>query len=668
MNLRAKTLIVVSLTIICLTMVLLIISNFLFINNLSSIEESIALNDAGIFNGEIIKELSELNSTTTKLAKGNSNLNFNDTNMGPLLSNTNIQMVIVLDSNNQLVYGKDYTQANDSFTDLPVTILNYIPNQDELTNSTSANYNPNGILLLQNQTFLIASTKMPTSNGEMTMITGTPLNSTDILKVLGNQNSNFKFTPLGVNLHVNELPFYEGVDANFSENSPIWINNSNQNVQGISILRNKQGEAIFDTEVDEPHSIINNAYQTFSYLMVGFILAGSFLALVVMFYIDSMVLTRLKYLTERVKTITKRDDPSGRLDMDGDDELSDLTNNINQMLESMETSKNNVSKSRLKYKNVFNNTGTAMTIHGSDGKFTMVNTEFENLSRYSKIEIESKKYWTDFFSGDDLVKMEEYRSQRNLKNNPPRSYAARFIDGTGETKDVMLTVTTIPTTEDVLVSYMDITKLNSTMREKELLVREIHHRVKNNLQIISSLLNLQSRYVTDELSLQVLRESENRVRSISMVHEGLYRSKDLSNINFKQYIETLVTQLIISYGVDQTKIGIKMDIMNISLSIDTAVPVGLLITEILTNSIKYAFPEGNGNMCLKFSRENKHYLLNLEDDGVGFSSDKLNTNESLGMQLIQSLSEQLDSEMKIETINGTRYSFKFTEINYKDRI
>lgn len=665
MNLRVKTLFVVCLTILCLTILLLIISNFLFINNLSDIEENIAYNDAGILNEQVVKELLELNSSTAKLAKQNPSLNFNNTTLEQLISNTNIQLVMVLDTRNQPEYSKYYTQSNGSLTNFTEPVQTYLSKQDELTNSTSENYNPNGVLLLDNQTFLIASIKMKTSGGDTkTLITGTPLDQTGIQKVLGNQNSSFKFTPLSTR----QLPFYGGVDANFTQNSPIWINNFNGNVQGISILRNKQGEAIFDLEVDEPHTIFNNAYETFSYLLVAFIVSGSLLALIVLFYIDRMVLARLKHLTERVKVITRRNDPHQRIGVDGDDELSDLTKNINQMLESMETSREIVSKSRLKYKNVFNNTGTAMTIHGNDGKFTMVNTEFEHLSKYLKPEIESKMSWMDFFKGTDLDMMKKYSNERKHKNNIPRTYAAKFMDRNGDFKDVMLTVTTIPTTEDVLISYMDITKLNNTLKEKELLVREIHHRVKNNLQIISSLLNLQSRYVPDELSLQVLRESENRVRSISMVHEGLYRSNDLSNINFKNYIENLVTQLTISYGLDQSKIVIKIDIMDISLSIDTAVPVGLLITEILTNSIKYAFPNGKGNISLEFLRANGHYLLSLEDDGVGFSSDKLRTNESLGMQLIYSLSEQLDAEIRIETDNGTRYSFKFTEIKYQERI
>lgn len=669
MNLRNKTITVVSLTIICLVITLILISNFLFINNLSDIEESIAYNDVGIVNNQIMKQLSELNSTSTKLAQSyNLRSAFNDSNAEQIISNSNTELILVVDSNNNISYAKYYNSTNQTFKTIPENVQTYISTNQQLINSTSLNYNPNGILLINNQSLLISSTKITNSNtsSNRTLILGIPLKSNEIKKVLGNPNSSFKLIPLVDN---QDLPVYEGIDSNFSQNSPIWINNSNENVQGISILRNKQGEAVFDTEVDEPHSILNKAYTTLYYLITGFIIAGSILGLVILIYLDKMVLFRLKHLSERVRTITKRDDPSKRLIVEGNDEMSDLTVDINQMLESMEKSREIVQKSRLKYKNIFNNTGTAMTIHGGDGKFSMVNSEFEKLSKYSKQEIESKKYWMNFFSKDDLERMKGYSIRRNDPSNcPPRNYGARFIDGNGDVKDVLLTVTTIPSTNDVLTSYMDITRLNNTLNEKELLVREIHHRVKNNLQIISSLINLQSRYITDELSLEVLRESENRIKSISMVHEGLYRSEDLSNINFKKYINNLLTQLIISYGVDQSRIWFEVDVVDVSLPIDTAIPVGLIITEIITNSIKYAFPDGEGNIYLKFSRENGHFTLNIGDNGIGISHNKLNTNKSLGMQLIHSLGDQLDAELKIDMEKGTGYTFKFTEIRYKERM
>ena len=165
MNLRAKTLLVVSLTILCLTLVLLLISNFLFIDNLSDIEENIAYNDAGILNEQLIKELSELNSTTVKLAKQDPNLDFNDTSLAQLISNTNIQMVMVLDPSNNIEYANYYTQANGSFTNITEPVKTYLSHHDEITNSSSESYNPDGVLLLKNQTFLIASLKMQTSGG-----------------------------------------------------------------------------------------------------------------------------------------------------------------------------------------------------------------------------------------------------------------------------------------------------------------------------------------------------------------------------------------------------------------------------------------------------------------------------------------------------------------------
>ncbi len=205
--------------------------------------------------------------------------------------------------------------------------------------------------------------------------------------------------------------------------------------------------------------------------------------------------------------------------------------------------------------------------------------------------------------------------------NSPQKFKTEFTDGNGRIMNVILTISSIPSTENILLSYVDITELNSILNEKELLVQEVHHRVKNNLQIISSLLNLQSSYINDDKSREDLRESENRVKSMSMVHEGLYRSNDLSKINFQTYLKNLITKLSISYGIDSDKIKINLEISNIKIAIDTAIPLGLLITEILTNSIKYAFPNGKGKIDLLFWKEDRYFNMILKDNGIGMSSD-----------------------------------------------
>jgi PAS domain S-box-containing protein len=149
-----------------------------------------------------------------------------------------------------------------------------------------------------------------------------------------------------------------------------------------------------------------------------------------------------------------------------------------------------------------------MSFHEYDGKFSMVNSEFEKISCYTKDEIEGKKGWEEFLTKNIIEIIGEYTPEK-LKEleNSPQKCKTEFTDGNGRIMNVILTISSIPSTENILLSYVDITELNNILNEKELLVREVHHRVKNNLQIISSLLNLQSSYINDDKSREALRES-----------------------------------------------------------------------------------------------------------------------------------------------------------------
>src|SRR5690606_5539207 len=153
---------------------------------------------------------------------------------------------------------------------------------------------------------------------------------------------------------------------------------------------------------------------------------------------------------------------------------------------------------------------------------------------------------------------------------------------------------------------------------KEVLLREIHHRVKNNLQIISSMLNLQTNYITDQKSLSIFEESRNRVRSMALIHEKLYQNKSLSSLNIKEYIIELVNNLMSSYRTN-TRVSTVMNISDLFINTDTAIPLGLIINEIVSNSLKYAFPDGRtGKITLKLeSHRNDEYRMIVEDDGIG---------------------------------------------------
>lgn len=205
--------------------------------------------------------------------------------------------------------------------------------------------------------------------------------------------------------------------------------------------------------------------------------------------------------------------------------------------------------------------------------------------------------------------------------------------------------------------------IEDSLKEKEILLREIHHRVKNNLQIISSLLNLQSHYTKDEETLDVLMESKNRIRTMAIVHEELYRSPNLTNINFKEYLERLLSNLLYSYGVNGESIETRFDLEECDISIDTAIPCGLIINELITNSLKYAFPHGEGGKIeVSLKSHDGTYILKISDNGVGLDSNIEPENaETLGLQLVNSLVRQIDGTMELKRNSGTEFKISFIE-------
>jgi two-component sensor histidine kinase len=190
------------------------------------------------------------------------------------------------------------------------------------------------------------------------------------------------------------------------------------------------------------------------------------------------------------------------------------------------------------------------------------------------------------------------------------------------------------------------------------------------MQIISSLLSLQTEYVDDEEAINVLKESQNRVRSMAIIHEKLYKSKDLTNINFVDYIQSLVLNLFYSYNIKETQIKATLKLENIFLNIETAIPCGLIISELISNSLKYAFPNDmNGEIIVSLKSEKDTYKLSISDNGIGLPEDiNFNNIRTLGLLLVNSLTEQIDGEVTIYRNHGTRYEISFKEQIYKKRI
>ncbi|WP_424962871.1 histidine kinase dimerization/phosphoacceptor domain -containing protein [Ekhidna sp.] len=197
-------------------------------------------------------------------------------------------------------------------------------------------------------------------------------------------------------------------------------------------------------------------------------------------------------------------------------------------------------------------------------------------------------------------------------------------------------------------------QLEIAIEDKETLLKEIHHRVKNNLQVISSLLNLQAENLSSESALEAITEGQNRVKTMSLIHQRLYQTNDLRGVDVYDYLKNLIPQLINSFNLDSKEIDYKIDVRNMKLDVDTLVPLGLIINELVTNSLKYAFEEmSTGIIELTMREKNDKLHVRIKDNGKGLDKTALESSNSFGWKMIASLSRKLKAELSILNEDGT---------------
>jgi len=212
--------------------------------------------------------------------------------------------------------------------------------------------------------------------------------------------------------------------------------------------------------------------------------------------------------------------------------------------------------------------------------------------------------------------------------------------------------------------------LRASLREKEVLLREVHHRVKNNMQVISSLFNLQAGYTTNEECRGILKEGQTRIRSMSLVHEKLYQSRDLSKIDLAGYIESLAAHLFHVYLVNSAQVRMETEFEDVSVDINSAVPCGLILNELISNALKHAFPEGRTGMIKIGLRRGPAGAVELRvaDDGIGLPEGlDFRKAESFGLQIVNLLVDQLEAAIDLDRTKGTAFTMTFRELKYAPR-
>jgi PAS domain S-box-containing protein len=333
-------------------------------------------------------------------------------------------------------------------------------------------------------------------------------------------------------------------------------------------------------------------------------------------------------------------------------------------------------ESEQQFRQIFQEAPVGMTLSDfQTHQFIQVNPAYYQLLGYTPSEIMSLTF-DELTHPDDLPENLHYMEQIERGKSDSFCMEKRYLKKNGELVWANLTVTVLRNQNGkpgfCLAMIEDITErkqaeeqLKTSLQEKETLLKEIHHRVKNNLQVISSLLRLQSRQIRDQQVLELFKDSQNRVQAMALIHELLYQSPNLAHIDFQKYIQTLVGNLCRSYNVHQRAITFKINVEQVSLAIDTAIPCGLIINELVSNSLKHGFPEHHGGeICLSFQHgDNGQFILSISDNGVGMGSDfDFRNTSSLGLQLVCRLTKQLEGSIELNRERGTEFKIAFATL------
>lgn len=367
----------------------------------------------------------------------------------------------------------------------------------------------------------------------------------------------------------------------------------------------------------------------------------------------------------------------------GDDEMGDLIDSFNTMKEKLAVSYNLLTQSEEKNRAITTTANDAIIMMDENGCVSYWNPAAENIFGYTAEEIIGKylhsiiapdryiayyekglRHFSETGEGPIIGKTEELTARRKDGAEFPveLSLSALQINDQWHAVGIVRNITQRKIAEENILA---------SLGEKELLLQEIHHRVKNNMQIISSMLRLQAEPVKDKSYLTILSDSQNRIRAMSLIHEKLYQSQDLAHINFSEYASDLTGELMRSYGNGSSRIVMKTESENIMLGIDTAIPCGLIINELVSNSLKYAFPKDRrGEISVSLDRINEDELeLTVSDNGIGLPEniDFRNT-ESLGLRLVTILAEnQLRGKIESKRLEGTEFRIRFREIKYEKK-
>ncbi|MBN2098975.1 MAG: hypothetical protein JW753_05190 [Dehalococcoidia bacterium] len=585
----------------------------------------------------------------------------------------NIGMDLILYVNNagELVHGKAMDLENGVDIPLPSSVSDLVSPGSPLIQMNDQGSSVSGIVALPEGPLLVAAQPILTSLNEGpiqgTLIMGRYLDLAELQGLAG-------LTRLSIVVHSlqdGSTPAdFQSAQSSLSLEQPTVVRVLNKDrVAGYTLLTDIYGNPALVLRIDQSRDIYKQGQETIGYVILTLAVLFMWSGAASVLLLDRFILSRLSRLAADVDGVGASSNPAERVPDGGDDEFSRVAQAINRTLSSLEQVQHELEASEARNRALVAAIPDLILRVGGDGMpldrgpvkgdGVAVNGQ-ESPSRWPGETSEERLA----FSAEILERARTH-VKRTLENRETSVFEFQSVQN-GHTCDYEARI--VASGEDeALVIARDVTqrKREEEVRRRGLLLKEVHHRVKNNLQVVSGLLYLQSKRMSDTNMVEMFKDSSNRIQSMSLIHQKLYQSNDAATIDFGGYVRDLVSALLPSYGADRSVIRVVTDIDPAGLAMDSAVPCGLIINELVSNSFKHAFPGGGpGEVRVTMSRHDGGKVsLVVSDNGIGLQQnvDILNA-ESLGLQLVVTLVDQLRGSITLNREVGTKFTVEFIEM------
>ena len=669
MSIRFKIILVLVLTMPVLVAGVYMISKPIVMNSHIEYERFVITESVHRVNEVIGEELDHMSNTnvdwgsweeTKQFVLGNNPDYVSENMMDSTLTNLGLNMMVFVDSRGKIVYAKAVDLGTGTQSDLPPEFGVFLNVSGPIISVSREDSLMKGLVLLFEGPMFITARPILDSNGEGpsagTLILGRWLDE----DMIGNLAKVSRTEVAVKTWSGSEAPKGNMITAPGVPKKISIQELSQETIRGSLSLANIHGTGGIVLEVDMPRTIYNKGKQTIAYFTVALAMISFLFIVAVGFLLEFFVTRRVGELHRAVGKVAKSSKQDVRISLPGNDEVAGLAGSINSMLEELYHSEKALGL-------VVGATQLPMIALNRYGVVRAWNRQAEEILGWNADEAVGRS---------DLIVKEDSRLDLNqfaefaATTQGVLTLECEAVSKDGSTFEAMLIAGSTGTGSEeekgAIMVLLDITgrkeaerALKNALAIKDTLLCEVHHRIKNNLQAVSSVLDLGALKSDSPEAKQVIWEGQSRINAMALVHEKLYQSDDPERVDLKPYVEDLVRNIASTFSREGTSIDLKVDVQDLKFNSETAVSCGFMINELITNSYKYAFPhDRDGNVLVKLSEpEAGLYKLTVSDDGVGLCQDI--APENMGLRMVRSIATQLDGSFDVSSNGGTRITVEF---------